>query len=206
MELIRFIHFHPMRVGLVEDLVELDRYPWTGHSVLMGFFEREWQEVDGVLKYFSEKRADARLRYRHFVGEGKNYGRWGDLVGERRAGGDGQEIYDIRVLGGKEFVKKVLKVPELGNGKKQVRIPLPDLIGRVSKCLKIETEDLLGGRRKREVCEARALVSYLATQKMGYRFSEVGEALNIHPVNAARSLEKGKKLFVSDKRLLDKLM
>ena len=56
-------------------------------------------------------------------------------------------------------------------------------------------EDLLTGRRKREVSSARALVSYLAVQEMGYRFTEVGQALNIHPVNIARSLEKGEKLF-----------
>jgi hypothetical protein len=35
----------------------------------------------------------------------------------------------------------------------------------------------------------------LAVQEMGYRFTEVGQALNIHPVNIARSLEKGEKLF-----------
>jgi hypothetical protein len=42
---------------------------------------------------------------------------------------------------------------------------------------------------------ARALVSYLAVNKMGYRFSEVGEALNVHPVTVARGLEKGKEVF-----------
>jgi len=39
------------------------------------------------------------------------------------------------------------------------------------------------------------LLLYLAVKEMGYRFTEIGQALNIHPVNIARSLEKGEKVF-----------
>jgi len=36
LELIRYIHLNPLRTGLVKDLKELDRYPWTGHSAILG--------------------------------------------------------------------------------------------------------------------------------------------------------------------------
>ena len=36
LELIRYIHLNPLRAGLVEDLKELDKYPWTGHSAILG--------------------------------------------------------------------------------------------------------------------------------------------------------------------------
>ncbi|MBC8466430.1 MAG: transposase, partial [Deltaproteobacteria bacterium] len=36
LELIRYIHLNPLRVKLVQDLKELDNYPWTGHSAIMG--------------------------------------------------------------------------------------------------------------------------------------------------------------------------
>ena len=36
MELIRYIHLNPLRAGLVKDLKELDKYPWTGHSAILG--------------------------------------------------------------------------------------------------------------------------------------------------------------------------
>ena len=36
LELIRYIHLNPLRAKLVEDLKALDKYPWTGHSVLLG--------------------------------------------------------------------------------------------------------------------------------------------------------------------------
>ena len=36
LELTRYIHLNPLRARLVEDLKSLDKYPWTGHSVLIG--------------------------------------------------------------------------------------------------------------------------------------------------------------------------
>ncbi len=36
LELIRYIHLNPLRVGLVNGLKELDRYPWCGHSAILG--------------------------------------------------------------------------------------------------------------------------------------------------------------------------
>jgi REP element-mobilizing transposase RayT len=36
LELIRYIHLNPLRAGLVNDLKELDKYPWSGHSAILG--------------------------------------------------------------------------------------------------------------------------------------------------------------------------
>ncbi|MBW1796645.1 MAG: transposase, partial [Deltaproteobacteria bacterium] len=36
LELTRYIHLNPLRARLVEDLKSLDKYPWSGHSVLIG--------------------------------------------------------------------------------------------------------------------------------------------------------------------------
>jgi REP element-mobilizing transposase RayT len=36
LELVRYIHLNPVRAGLVEGMHELDRYEWSGHSVLIG--------------------------------------------------------------------------------------------------------------------------------------------------------------------------
>ena len=36
LELIRYIHLNPLRARLVRDLKELDRYPWAGHSTILG--------------------------------------------------------------------------------------------------------------------------------------------------------------------------
>ena len=36
LELIRYIHLNPLRAKLVQDLKVLDKYPWTGHSAVLG--------------------------------------------------------------------------------------------------------------------------------------------------------------------------
>jgi hypothetical protein len=36
LELIRYIHLNPLRARLVNDLKELDKYPWTGHTAILG--------------------------------------------------------------------------------------------------------------------------------------------------------------------------
>jgi len=36
LELIRYIHLNPLRAGVVKDLMELDKYPWCGHSAILG--------------------------------------------------------------------------------------------------------------------------------------------------------------------------
>ena len=48
-ELVRYIHLNPIRAGIVRTLTELNKYPYSGHSVLMGRKKRPWQDVDYVL-------------------------------------------------------------------------------------------------------------------------------------------------------------
>ena len=184
--------------------------PWSGHRVLMGYQKSGWQEIDEVLDHFSEKRNQARRQYRIFVEQGIHQGHWRDFEGGGRVRSlnqnaengcqgnpGGARVHDERVLG-VENLWKSIQGDWLGrDGPKSAKIPLPALVEKVSEWFKVESEDLFLGRRKREVSSARALVSYLAVNKMGYRFSEVGKALKLHPVTVARSLEKGREVFKS---------
>ncbi len=49
LELVRYIHLNPVRAGLVETMQALDRYPYTGHAVIVGRREYPCQNVDEVL-------------------------------------------------------------------------------------------------------------------------------------------------------------
>jgi len=116
LELTRYIHLNPLRAGLVEDLNALDKYAWSGHSVLMGKLqnplipemketpqpERQGQPeklsltlaektVDEVLRHFGSALNDARQHYRAFVEKGIKHGRRPELQGGglvRSSGGD----------------------------------------------------------------------------------------------------------------------
>ena len=42
LELVRYIHLNPLRASLVKSLGELERYPWSGHRVLVGREKNGW--------------------------------------------------------------------------------------------------------------------------------------------------------------------
>lgn len=79
-ELVRYIHLNLLRAGLVKDLPELNRSPWSGHSALIGKRKREWQDTEYVLSFFGEGRKGIK-EYLEFIREGIPQGRRPDLVG-----------------------------------------------------------------------------------------------------------------------------
>jgi len=81
LELVRSIHLNPLRAGFVNEMEELDAYPWSGHGVLVGRDRNDWQETDYVLSRFSGTRNKAARAYRGFVEEGIALGRRDDWVG-----------------------------------------------------------------------------------------------------------------------------
>jgi len=120
-KLVRYIHLNPLRAGLVQNLEQLDRYPWSGHGVLMGKVNYSWQDVDYVLSWFGKRVGQARRIYGRFVSEGIKQGHRPELVGGgliRSLGGwsavtslrrSGQSILtDERILGTDDFVERVL--------------------------------------------------------------------------------------------------
>ena len=36
LELVRYIHLNPIRAKILKDIKALDKYPFSGHSVIMG--------------------------------------------------------------------------------------------------------------------------------------------------------------------------
>ena len=92
LELIRYIHLNPLRAGLVNDLKQLDKYPWSGHSAVLGKHNNPLipeplnlknmkspignrqskislgdKTVQDVLLHFGETLTIARRRYRQFT-------------------------------------------------------------------------------------------------------------------------------------------
>ena len=90
LQLIRYVSLNPVRAGLVHDLAQLGRYPYTGHAVMMGARGFPAQDIDGVPLRFSDRRPVAIEAYQDFLTAGFGEGvrpkfRGGGLV--RSAGG-----------------------------------------------------------------------------------------------------------------------
>ena len=121
LELVRYIHLNPLRVKMVPDYKSLSRFPYCGHSVILGRRKRKWQDSKFVLRLFGSKEGTARRSYREFVGKGIKQGRRPDLTGggllrshggwegvkALRISGDYQKG-DERILGDGDFVNEVL--------------------------------------------------------------------------------------------------
>jgi len=120
-EFVRYIHLNPLRVRLLKNMSELERYPWCGHSVLMGRIKHSWQDREYVLAWFSDKEVQAKKYYRQYVKEGISHGRRPELIGGglfRSLGGwsqvlsirrDNQRVLtDERILGTGDFVDRIL--------------------------------------------------------------------------------------------------
>lgn len=120
LEVVRYLHLNPLRAHVVPGLRALARYPWTGHSALLGAVPRPWQATAAILAQFGPTLPRARRAYRTFVADGSPQGRRPDLQGGglvRSVGGWGSLLAlrqsraayagDARILGSSQFVAQM---------------------------------------------------------------------------------------------------
>ena len=69
-ELLRYIHLNHIRAGLVGTLSDLERYPWSGHGVLLGEVPGSQQEREWALSRFGQTANSAKKAYGEFVAAG----------------------------------------------------------------------------------------------------------------------------------------
>jgi REP element-mobilizing transposase RayT len=196
LELTRYIHLNPLRVGIVKNLEELNEYRWCGHSVIMGKVKREWQDQDTILVYFGKRKRAAIIEYGSFIEKGILQGRRPELVGGglvRSLGGwsqvlslrrSGRKAYsDDRVLGSSDFVQDVLlEAEEKVQETLRLNLKISDLstlAGKICERIGIEESDLRSGLRQRLVAKARRLFAQIAVKKMGYSGAEVARFLGV---------------------------
>ena len=121
-ELVRYIHLNPLRAKLVADMRGLHKYPFCGHSVLMGQTKSAWYDKKNVLSHFGRTLSESKKKYLSFIKKAADQGRRPELVGGglvRSLGGwaevkklrlKGQDRLkgDERILGDSEFVTAIL--------------------------------------------------------------------------------------------------
>jgi REP element-mobilizing transposase RayT len=178
-ELIRYIHLNPLRAKLVKATKALERYPYSGHSAVVGKVKRDWQQVNYVLGFFGKRKPDARKAYRHFVEQGVKQGRRPELIGGgliRSVGGWSainalrdervRVKADERILGDSDFVEAVLKEADEQLQRRyrlQVKgFDLEQAARCVAQVLNIPVELVWEKSRRPQVVEARDLLCYWA--------------------------------------------
>ena len=201
LELVRYIHLNPLRVGLAPDLVALDHYPWSGHAVLMGNCQMEGHAAPEVLEYFGKGLALARQNYRQFVSDGISAWRCekfsgGGLMRSRQRDCDSPESFDERILGSGDFVDS-LRQEETLRPRIHAPVELSELVKHVSEKFQVEAEKVKRPSKTRHLAEARGVVCYLAVRQLGYRGAEVGKELHRGPTGVSIAVRRGEKSIVN---------
>jgi putative transposase len=210
-ELVRYIHLNPLRARLVTTMAELDAYPWCGHGVLMNKTEQAWQNIEYVLGLFSDRKGEARKRYRAFVEKGIPEGRRPDLVGGgllRRSGGwmglgglrkAGVRVKgDERILGDSDFVESVLKrAKEALEQKYELKAHGYDfawVVSRVAESMGVTLDEVTAYGKSPRTVKARALLCYWAHRKLGMTATEIARRLKIGQPAASRLSKRGEQI------------
>ena len=208
LELVRYIHLNVIRAGLVKDMGGLDRYRWSGHSVLMGRESLPWQAREEVLSYFGSREAVARRRYRQFVFEGIVLGKRGELstgkVGTDMGGGreDESRKADSRILGHGRFVEEVLAGAErLAREREQLgkkRVDVEGVLDFIGKEFGVRREEILGGGRRREISKARSVLCYVCLKELGLTGRRLSEVLGVTPAGVHLAYVRGEAFVMRD--------
>jgi REP element-mobilizing transposase RayT len=211
LELVRYIHLNPIRAGMVKDMKGLDKYPFSGHSALMGKVMRQWQDTDRVLKLYDDRLWMGRRRYRAFVEKGISQGRRSDLMGGgliRSSGGWAGvkakrkakvfEKSDERILGDGDFVEEVL-VAAQEQMEKRYRLSargydLDAVASRVCDIMGIEASNLWVPGKERKIVEARSVLCYWAVRDLGISMAELSRRLKLSVSGVGLSVKRGERI------------
>lgn len=180
----------------MNNLPELDRYPWCGHAVLMGRIKNDWQDRDYVLSWFGKREGKARGAYRRYLSEGidqgrrpemvggglvRSYGGWSAVLSLRRS----QERIrgDQRILGTGDFVERVLTESReplhrrFSDAERSKRVET--IIEEECQKRKIELRELRMGSRRGEIPRVRSGIAQQLVKTLGMSLAEVARILGV---------------------------
>ena len=210
-QLVRYIHLNALRAKIVAEYKELLKYPYSGHSAIMGKVKREFQQVDYVLRFFGDKVSTARRHYNQFVKNGIVKGRQPQLVGGgllRSIGGwhalkamDRLQLHikgDERILGDSEFVEKVL-AEQKEQFERRYRLQslgynIDRVVEKVAEILKIDAKDIWKPGNQPLRVRARSLVCFWVVTELGMSGTSVGKFLRLGQPAVSRAVRRGEKL------------
>lgn len=220
LELVRYIHLNPLRAKLVAAYGDLAGYPYCGHGAVMGKRKVEWQDTQYVLRLFGNQSSMAVTEYNRFVRSGIEQGNRSDLTGGgllRSHGGwtgvkalretGNYQKGDERILGDGAFVSDVLDKAE-ENFKEKYRLKakgydLDQLIRRVSEITNVTPKEMLDSLRDAKRTNARSILCYWATEKLGTPQIQLAQMLNRTQSAITYAVRRGKSIVEDNFYLLE---
>ena len=174
-------------------IIAKDEYAWMGRAHVLG--------------QFATTKGRAIREYRRFVqeglGEGRNpmltggglirsHGGWSQVLALRRK--EEKELSDERILGGGDFVDRVLQETE-ERQLRQMKIRrrgrgIEGIIQEECRKRKVSEAELRKGSRRSRVSEARAAIAYRGKEELGISGAEIARHLGLNTSSINRSLAR----------------
>ncbi len=181
---------------------ELERYPFCGHSYVLGKNKNDWFCQDAILSYFGKTERRAKRRYLRFVSDGLSMGKRGDLVGGglKRSLGypkvypKTKQAFDDRVLGEGGFVEEILILSEKEPAIPQKKVDQNSLFSLICSTHNVSKAELLGTRKTKRIAEARADLAYMMSKELGYSGSDIARELQATESAVSKMIRKGELL------------
>lgn len=209
--LIRYIHLNPVRAQIVQTIEELDRYPWSGHSTIIGKSKYPWMDIGAVLSQFGDKKRRAISEYRRSVkaelGSGRNpeltggglirsQGGWSRVLALQRSGR--KEESDERILGTGDFVHAIMREVE-ERQLRQTRLRrrgkgIDDIIREECRKRDVNEQELIRGSRRRKVSQTRAVIALRCREEIGCSGAEIARHLGVNTTSINRAVERAEEI------------
>jgi putative transposase len=214
LELVRYIHLHPLHLGVVRGFSELGRYWYAGHSFILAKRKNDWQDVDHVLKHFGSNRPRSLARYNEYMKTGleefkkahRKTWRGSPLSEVRRLRKDLSKVgRDERILGDSRFVDGALLNAEKQSMIKRELRPagprdLEELAQKASALFGIKPEEIYLPSKSPGPVKARSLFCFWAVAELGMTATSLAKRLGISQPAVSISVKRGARI-ASDMRL-----
>ena len=191
LELVRYIHLNPVRVGVGRDPAE---YRWSSHRAYLGKEIIPWLTTDWVLGQLGGRKTEARRRFGSFVLDGIG-------EGQRLEFQRGRE--DSRVLGDDLFLEQTLAA---AGERRAVKPSLPHLVEGVCRSYSITQAELRAAGQKRSTSEARAVLGWLAQETGSCTLTEIAKATGREVATTSSAVRRLIERARFDADLREKLM
>jgi putative transposase len=170
--LLKYIHQNPLRAKIVD---RLDQYPWSSHHAYTGKNNPlglvDTDQVNQVLRMFSESKARSRTKYRQFMSEEETLNKAAVYA-----------TVDRRLQGDETFIEAVQQKSEqpVEKEKKGKPFTLAAIARAAQEQLGITLDDLRSATKQARVMAGRRLLSVVA-KTYGYKGKEIAEFLRKDP-------------------------
>ena len=211
-ERVRAIHLNPLRAGIVADVRELNRYPYGGHSAVVGRSRRPWPATEDVLTSFGKTVAQARKAYGTDVAARLPPGRRDDRIGgglirtlggwaavaDRRETGYALRKSDERILGEADWVEAILKQAKEHDTRQTAwtrsGVGFEHRVARVAEIFRVEPHDVVAQGRQRRRVYARSLLCFGAVRELGVSLAEMARNLGMSPPGVGYAVQRGEAM------------